>query len=202
MSANPSRAETPRALHDQAAEHLRVIRATMERSSSFTAIPGWGGVIIGGTAIVTAMLAAQKLATPAVWLRIWLADAVIAAIVEVIATAIKVRRAGVATQLAAARRFFISYFAPIIAAAMLTAVLARQGAYPALPAVWLLLYGASFISSGSFSVALIPSMGVVFMLLGALACVVDFATANVILGVGFGGVHIVFGSLIARRYGG
>jgi hypothetical protein len=71
-----------------------------------------------------------------------------------------------------------------------------------IPATWLLLYGTAFVSSGAFSIRVIPILGIAFMLLGLGAAVVPLAIANLILGAGFGGLHIVFGLIIARRYGG
>jgi hypothetical protein len=102
----------------------------------------------------------------------------------------------------AARRFFVSYFAPIIAGAVLTFTLAHRGAYDPLPAVWLLLYGSAFVSSGAFSIRFIPLMGVCFMILGGLAALVRLPVGNIVLGAGFGGLHVIFGFIIARRYGG
>jgi len=102
----------------------------------------------------------------------------------------------------AGRRFFVSYFAPLIAGAILTVTIVRSGAVDVLPSVWLLLYGAAFVSSGAFSIRVIPVMGVGFMLFGAVAAFVPLAVANLLLGAAFGVLHIIFGLIIARNYGG
>ena len=90
----------------------------------------------------------------------------------------------------------------MIAGALVTLALWRAGAFAAMPAAWLLLYGTAFVSSGAFSIRVVPVMGVCFMLLGIAAAVVPFAAANALLGCGFGGLHVVFGLIIARRFGG
>lgn len=187
-------------LHDHALNNIRYIREAMERASAFTSIPGWGGVVIGITAIVTAAIAHSRPANE--WLLIWLCDAAVAATIGGAAMAWKARRAGVSFRSKGARRFFVSYFAPLFAGAVLTLVLWRAGAIDALPAVWLLLYGTSFVSSGAFSIRVVPIMGLCFMILGLAACFVSFSPANILLGIGFGGLHILFGSIIARSYGG
>ena len=191
----------PAPIHEHAISNLRYIREAMERASAFTSIPGWGGVAVGVTAVAAAV-AAHGVASPRAWLVVWLADAVVAAVIAGITMAIKARRAHVSFSGVPARRFFVSYFAPIAAAAVLTLLLVRMEAFGALPATWLLLYGASFVSSGAYSIPVVPVMGVCFMSLGIVACFVPFAIGNVLLGVGFGGLHIVFGSIIARSYGG
>jgi hypothetical protein len=190
----------PARIDDHALSNLRFIRETMERASSFTSIPGWGGVWVGITGLA-AMLVTIRLEGHE-WLMFWLADAGIAAVIGGAAMFRKASRAGVSFRGAPARRFFVSYLAPVAAAAILTVVLARAGLHSALPAMWLLLYGASFISSGAHSIPLVPAMGVCFMLLGIVACFVPWTAATILLGAGFGGLHIVFGFLIARRYGG
>lgn len=191
----------PAPIHEHAISNLRYIREAMERAGSFTSIPGWGGVLVGLTAVVATVLA-HRAPTAHAWMWTWLIEAAIAGTIAGVTMAIKARRANVSFTGAPARRFFVSYFAPVVAGAALTIVLWRIGAYSALPAAWLLLYGASFVSSGAYSIRVVPFMGVSFMLLGLVACFVPFTTGNVLMGVGFGGVHIIFGFLIARNYGG
>jgi hypothetical protein len=191
----------PAPMHEHALSNLRYIRETMERASAFTSIPGWGGVCIGVTALVATYVAQHASDRPS-WVVIWLTEAVIAAAIAGFSMVRKAGRANVSFRGAAARRFFVSYFAPVVAAALLTLFLVRNGFYDALPPLWLLLYGASFVSSGAYSIPVVPVMGVCFMILGLVACFVPFAVANVLLGTGFGGLHVVFGVMIARRYGG
>jgi hypothetical protein len=191
----------PAPIHEHALSNLRYIRDAMERASAFTSIPGWGGVVIGVTALVATVVAQHASDRPS-WVVIWLTEAVIAAAIAGFTMVRKAKSAGVSFREAAARRFFVSYFAPIVAAAALTLFLVLHGFHDALPPAWLLLYGASFVSSGAFSIPVVPVMGVCFMLLGVMACFVPFAVANALLGAGFGGLHIIFGVVIARRYGG
>ena len=190
----------PVRLDDHAVANLRYIRETMERAGAFTSIPGWGGFAIGWTAVIAAVIASRLFDLN--WLKLWLGEAVLATIIAAATMALKASRAGVTLTSPAARRFFVSYFAPIIAAAVLTLMLLRAQWYEAMPAVWLLSYGASFISSGSFSIRVVPQMGVCFMLLGAAAAWVPFSMSNALLGIGFGGLHIIYGLIIARNYGG
>ena len=188
---------------DHALRSLRYIRDTMERAGSFTSIPGWAGLAIGLTAVAAATVAHPLVdRDPGRWLLVWFGDAILAALIAAWGIERKGRKTDVPLTSNAARRFFVSYFAPIVAGAVLTVVLYRAGHFSAMPTLWLLLYGASFISSGAYSIRVVPVMGACFMALGLLAAFVPFPTGNILLGVGFGGLHIVFGWIIARSYGG
>jgi hypothetical protein len=190
----------PQSVHEHAYDNLRFIRETMERAGSFTSIPGWGGVAIGCTAIISAIAAHGR--APRLWLEIWIADAVIAAVVGAVTIVMKARRAGVSLASPATKKFFASYSAPLVCGAILTFACASQSSYSVLPALWLLNYGASFVSSGAFSIRVVPIMGLCFIALGIAAVVAPFSIGNALLGAGFGGLHIVFGYIIARNYGG
>jgi hypothetical protein len=190
-------------MREHALDNIRFIRDAMERAGSFTSIPGWGGVGVGITAIVTAVIAQQFLGKSLrLWLATWLAEAVVAAIIGFGTMTLKARRSEAPFMSGAAKRFFISYFAPLVAGAVITFALVRVEAYAAIPATWLLLYGTAFVSSGAFSIRVIPVMGIAFMLFGVLSAFVPLNASNVILGIGFGGLHIIFGLIIARSYGG
>lgn len=189
-------------IQEHAYENLRVIRDAMERAGSFTSIPGWGGFIIGLTALGAAYVGAGRVTEPRAWLNIWLIEAGVASVIGAVTIWLKWRRAATPFMSGAAKRFFISYFAPMIAGAILTATIAHRGAFDVLPSLWLLLYGTAFVSSGAFSIRVIPVMGLCYMALGVFAAMVRLPVGNIILGAGFGLLHVVFGLIIARRYGG
>jgi hypothetical protein len=196
-SAMPS---PPRTAPD-VADDLRFIRDTMERSAAFTAVSGAGYVILGLTALAAAWLAARQLSSFA-WLRVWLAEGLLAVAIGVLSCAWKANRRGLPLFSGPARKVVFGLAPPLVAGAFLTFLLFRAGLPSALPAAWLLLYGAGIMTGGAFSVAIVPVMGVCFMLLGGLAVLAPPALGNWFLAAGFGGLHIVFGFLIARRHGG
>src|SRR5713226_6092512 len=82
----------PIALDERARDNLRFIRETMERAGSFTAVPGWGGVAMGLTALGAAAIAAQQ-RTPRAWLKTWLVEAPVACFVASCAVARQSRAA-------------------------------------------------------------------------------------------------------------
>jgi hypothetical protein len=198
----PSRvAEEPPALHDRAMDNLRFIRETMERASSFTAVPGWGGVLMGATALAASFVAAQQTSRN-LWLGTWVVEALLALVVGGWAMDRKARRAETPVLSGPGRKFALSYSPPILVGVLLTAVLLRAGMVSALPGMWLLLYGTGVVTGGAFSVKIVPVMGLCFMLLGAVALFAPAAWGNYLMAAGFGGLHIIFGIIIARRHGG
>jgi hypothetical protein len=188
-------------LHERAMDDLSFIRRTMERATAFTAVPGWGGVAMGATALVAAALT-NRIAAPGDRLVPWLVTSVVALLIGGWALAIKCRRAGTTVFSYSVRRFVLSFLPPLVVGALLTAALARAGLHQALPGTWLLLYGTGVVTGGAFSIRVVPIMGICFMLLGVVALFGPPAWGNGLMAAGFGGLHIVFGLLIARRYGG
>jgi hypothetical protein len=182
-------------------DNLSFIRSTMERATAFTAVPGWGGVAMGITAL-GATLVASRSAGVSEWLAVWLAASALALGIGGWAMALKARRAGTTVFSYSGRRFVLSYVPPLAVGALLTLVLVRAGLYSALPGTWLLLYGTGVVTGGAFSVRVVPIMGLCFMALGTVALLGPQAWGEWLLAAGFGGLHILFGLIIARRYGG
>jgi hypothetical protein len=193
----------PRPLPTGALDDLRFIRETMERSSSFTAVPGWGMVAMGVTALLASWLtSAWRQLSQREWLAVWLAEAALAMSIGLFATWKKAQRAGVPLTSGPARKFIFTFVPGAVAGGVLTAVLFRAGLAELLPGSWLLLYGAAVTSAGSFSVNVLPLMGAGFMLTGIIGLISPPGLHAALLALGFGGLHIGFGYWIARRHGG
>lgn len=189
------------ALHTRAMDNLRFIRETMERAGAFTAVPGWGGCIMGMSALLATVIAARQSSSEA-WLVTWLIEGVFAIALGAWAMKRKADSAQLPLLSAPGRRFVLSFAPPLLVGALLTAVLYRAGLTGAIPGTWLLLYGTGVVTGGAYSVRVVPLMGLCFMFIGAIALFCPFVWGTLLLGAGFGGLHVVFGIIIARRYGG
>ena len=193
--------DEPPALHERAMDNLKYIRETMERSTAFTGISGWGQAAIGITALASSLISAQQ-KTVKGWLAVWVAEALIALLIAGWSIDRKARAARMPLLTGPGRKVAFSLSPPIVAGAIVTVVLYRAGLTSAIPGLWLLLYGTGVVTGGMFSVSAVPIMGLCFMALGATAFLAPAAYANWLMAAGFGGLHIVFGVIIARRYGG
>jgi len=202
-SVQPIRATRPEpvSLQSHAMDNLKFIRETMERAGSFTAVPGWGGFAMGLTALAASVVASRQTSREA-WLLTWLIEGVFAIALGGLAMKRKADRAQVPLMSAPARKFLLSFAPPLMVGALLTFVLYRAGFTAAIPGTWLLLYGTGVVTGGAFSVRVVPVMGICFMLLGSVALFCPMSWSTALLAAGFGGLHLVFGTIIARRYGG
>jgi hypothetical protein len=173
----------------------------MERAGAFTAVPGVGGIALGCTALAVAALA-RRMANPYSWLAAWLGEAVLACLIGVAAAAHKAHKVDMPLLSGPGRKFLLGFAPPLLAGALLTLVFFRADLLVALPGVWLLLYGTGVLCGGAASVKVVPVMGICFMAIGAVALFAPAAWGNTFLAAGFGGLHIMFGTLIKVKYGG
>ena len=203
LAAGPLRSakREPIPIDARAADHLRYIRETMECAAEFTAVPGWGGVAMGITALAASFVAARQ-SSPRAWLAVWLVEAFVAVAIAAPAAATKARRANSTLLSGPGRKFLLSFAPPIIVGGLLTFALYAAGAASVLPGVWLLLYGTAIVTGGAFSVRIVPVMGFCLMILGAASLIAPAAWGDAFMAAGFGALQIGFGIWIARHYGG
>ncbi|HUP46234.1 MAG TPA: hypothetical protein VM779_12055 [Thermoanaerobaculia bacterium] len=194
--------QAPHPIHQRALDDLRYIRSAVESGGPFTAVSGLGGIAMGVVGLTASAVAAPMTAEPHRWLTVWLSAAAVAAALGLIAMVRKSRLGGSSLASAPARRFALAFFPALVAAAMLTAVLVSRGIFDLLPPLWLLLYGVAVSAGGALSVRVVPFMGLALLAVGLVALFVPFEAANLLLGLGFGVVHIAGGVVILRRYGG
>lgn len=188
-------------LSDHAIDNLAFIRETMERSTSFTAVPGYGGMLMGVTAIVTAYIAnGQDYLRN--WLIVWVTEAFLAASIGLLAIWQKSKIGGQSLLSAPARKFALNFAPPIVVGVALTFGLWRFEHYGVMAAMWMLCYGAAVISGGAYSVKAVPVMGWCFIVLGAVTLTLPRGYGDEMMAASFGLLHIIFGAVIARKYGG
>ena len=190
-------------LHERAADNLQFIRETMARTTAFTAVPGKAGMAMGVVAVVVALLAHRARAQGTrSWLTVWLVGLAVGLVLGVVGILRKARRHETSLFTGAARKFVLSLCPALLAGALLTVSFGRWGLAYALPGVWMLLYGAGVTTGGAFSIRLIPLLGGLFMVSGAVTLFLPVEFGDLMMAVSFGGLHMVFGAVVARRYGG
>lgn len=188
-------------LGDRAIDNLEFIRETMERSTSFTAVPGYGGMLMGVTALAAAYIAAQQVYLRG-WLITWLVEAALAFAIGLLAMWQKSRIVESSLLSTPSKKFALGFAPPLICGIAITLGLWRYEHYEMMAPVWMLCYGAAVICGGAFSVRIIPVMGWVFIVLGAAAFAMPAGSGNYLMAASFGLTHVIFGAIIARRYGG
>lgn len=217
-SARPS-------LHLRAADNLAFIRTTMANSASFTGVSGIGMVGMGVVALVGGWYATRATDAFAVfrgreiygvhderWLAYWFAVAILACGTGFAAMLYKCRTQKATVLRGAGRKFLLNFTPAILAGIALSEVFYQLNLIRLMPGMWLMLYGAAVITGGAFSIRLIPIMGTLFMLAGAVTFYLPVERIaafsgnvypyDIVLAATFGGLHIFFGLIIAYRHGG
>ena len=201
LKRDEERSEGPINLGDRAIDNLQFIRETMERSTAFTAVPGYGGILMGLTAVVAAYIASTQ--TYLVdSLMTWLIEACLAFAIGLLAMWQKSKIAGQSLVSAPAKKFAMSFAPPLVAGVIAVLGLWKYGHYYQMAPVCMVSYGAAVACGGGFSVRVIPVMGWCFILLGAIAFALPVSNGSLMMGLSFGGLHIIFGAIIAKKYGG
>lgn len=183
-------------IESHAAATLRYIRESMDAAGS-VAVPGSAGIAMGAIGLAAALLASTP-ALKAWWLPVWLAAAAAAAGAGGAIMAHQAARHGSLFG-APLRKLVLCLLPGIFAGAVLTAVHWQSGNLHAIPGTWLLLYGCSLISTSAPTARIVGVLGALFVLLGLMTFFLPAQLHIAALGVGFGGLHLLFGLLIGRK---
>ncbi len=186
---------------DRAIENLRYIRETIESSKSFTAVPGYGGILMGATALPAAWFASSQTSIRE-WLAVWLVEAVLAGTIGLFAMWQKSKISGLSLLTGPARKLLVNSFPPIFCAILITFGLWRYSQFELMIPVWIVCYGAAVVCGGAFSVKPVPVMGWCFLVVGAISFFMPAGFGNIMMAASFGILHMAFGFIIGRRYGG
>lgn len=188
-------------LQAHALEQLHYIRSTLESSGTFTAVSGRGVIVMGLIALAAGGLSLW-FNQGRHWLAIWLIAGVLGFLAGGWSLWRKARSDGVKLSCGVGRRFLFSLTPPLLAGGALSLALYQTDTLALIPGSWLLLYGVAVTTAGAFSVRAVPGMGIAFMILGLVTLALPAAWHNLSLLLGFGGLHVVFGTIIVKNYGG
>jgi hypothetical protein len=175
---------------------LRYIRASMD-AASFVAVPGSAGIAMGSVGLLT-MVVSSAPGLRQYWLWIWLASAVLGGGIGFVLMTRPASLRGLLRSETPLRRFALGLFPALFGGAVMTALHWMNGNLHAIPGTWLLLYGCAMISASVAATRTLALMGGAFIVLGLLALVLPESLQVLMLGAGFGGLHVLFGFLIGR----
>lgn len=184
----------PVRIDSHAVATLQYIRASMESASSL-ALPGSAGIAMGSVGLLAALFSSAP-SLHHLWLQIWMCAALMATVLG----GSLVLRPSELHELpligAPIAKFALCLLPSIFGGAVLTAVQWSYGNLHAIPGTWLLLYGCALVAASVATTRTIGIMGASFIGLGVLAFLLPDHLQMLALGVGFGGLHILFGFLI------
>ena len=176
---------------------LRYIRASMDAAAS-VAVPGSAGIAMGSIGV----LATVASSTPGLreyWLGVWLMAAALGGGVGFALMTRPASLRGLSLYGTPLRKFALGLFPALLGGAVMTAVHWTNGNMHAIPGTWLLFYGCALISASVSATRMIAVMGASFVLVGLVALLAPERAQMLLLGAGFGGLHVLFGVLIGRK---
>ena len=193
---------------EEARENLRVIRQTMERSTKYSTLSGISGVLVGlaGIAGVVATWVLGPGAAiyhhPLRLASIWIVTLFTAIGIDLICNKRRAARVGKHIVSSLGAHIVLAALPAFFAAGILTYFFFQHHLLIYLWGVWMLCYGLAICAVGLFSVRPATYLGSAFVIAGAATLLMPAVPYHLIMmAVTFGGFHILYGVLMARRHG-
>lgn len=193
-----AKANEPHPQHLEALRNLAFVRETMENAGAFTTVPGKGMIGIGVSAVCASAISVN-ITIPEIWMLVWTVEALIALSIGLAFICHKNNSLGLSMLHGIGRRFMINLALPIVAAVPVSFILWKHGLTAYMPSVWLLMYGTSIITAGSYSLLLVLMMGGCFFLLGCFGIFIAYIPKDLLMFLGFGMLHLLFGVLVILK---
>lgn len=191
---------------DQALRALVEIRSVIDRTTRYSTFSALSGFIAGVAALIGSggcgAYATFNGARPQDGIRfvsVWTVVLLVAGTSQFFLTMLKAKQRGEAVWTPIARTAFASLLGPGLAGFLGSIVFIQTERFDLLSGLWLLFYGCGLWAVSFFAPRFLRVLGVGFMLLGLCAWLVP-QQATLFLGLGFGGLHFIFGGVVLARY--
>ena len=197
----------------EAEANLRMIRELMERSTRHSTFSGMSGVLAGIASIlgclVTYALGRQHFSPryyQSAFLLTWSIVIVAAIGMDYLLTKRQATQVGKHIVSRLGKQMLLAIVPGLGTGALLTLFFRQQTLIPeafladVFP-VWMLCYGISVCSVGTFSQPEVSYLGVAFLLAGAATLLLFPHFGLAMMALTFGGFHIAYGLLVARKDG-
>ncbi|HPF11892.1 MAG TPA: hypothetical protein PKW08_06240 [Flavobacteriaceae bacterium] len=183
------------------------IKNLMQRSSRFISLSGLSGIFAGIYAIIGAAVAywlvAQSgrdyLILDGVVFRLIVLDLALIALFSVLTaifiTTKKAKKEGVKVWDASSRRLIINFLIPLVSGGLYILIILTQQKYGQTGALMLIFYGLALINASKYSIGHIRYLGFVEIVLGLIAALYP-GYGFWLWVIGFGVMHIIYGSLM------
>jgi hypothetical protein len=197
-------------------QEIAEIKSMMERSTRFLSLSGLAGVLAGIYAFVGAGIAwywiyfpdsefgIEAKASSAADLQINLLAVAVVVLILAIGSAYllsqnKSQRNAQKFWTPASKRFLIALFIPVIAGGLFSFALIHQSTYQMIAPATLIFYGLGLVNASHFTLGEIKNLGFGQLILGLIAAFFpEFGL--VCWALGFGVLHVIYGSMMYYRY--
>jgi len=208
-------------------DELASIRGLMERSSKFISLSGLSGILAGVYALIGAWLAHHILYsfTPELstfptdnnepvtglfyggtyrmleWQLIFIAFAVLllSVLTGIILSYRKAKRKGQPIWGKASQSLLFYMATPLVTGGLLIIIFILRGHYSVVAPASLIFYGLSLVGASNFTFTMVKYLGLLEIVLGLItACLPGYGL--LFWAIGFGVLHIVYGSMMYFKY--
>ncbi|MBI5360022.1 MAG: hypothetical protein HZA48_05510 [Planctomycetes bacterium] len=202
---------------DKALRDLNYIKEIVS-SARYTNLSGAAGIIAGvfasaGFVLTWLLLKDVWISSNSTFMKIaenrmgelaviWGAVFVLSGLVQAAFTIRKAKASHISVWSKVSRQVLYAVIPGFLAGAVLTVYFIKERNYFILPSVWMLTYGVAVSASGMFSVAVVRLLGWAFVISSLLPFLLIPESSILAMAVSFGGYHIIYGIIVAKKYGG